>query len=217
MISELTKTFGSKSKAQEMFLLLHDAKSVVRQGFYAHELSLVEKFCLEKKIFLVKSRFKILLEDKDDLYSNRGTRISEKSADFSGRKGMLFVYLSKKERLALLAAYDEQLSNDRELGLLLGYPDCCVDFFCKNFSNRQTNLELFPTNAYTNLSQRKKDAVLLSHFPCSSECPKSIAVAKKYLDVFEKNDEVYADELMQKLRVKHNSYLLLENSPGIRT
>jgi len=197
MITTLIPTFGSKSKAQEILLLLHDAKKVVRQGFYQHEIYAVEKFCRKNEIFLIKSKFKIILDDTDDIYSNRGLKIPEKDA----RRGMLFLYLSKTERLALLAAYYEQISNDRELGLLLGYPQCCVDFFCKNFSDKHTNLELFPSNPYTNLSQRKNDAVLISHFPCASNCEKSIAVAKRYLRVLEEVDEGRAEELLRELKV----------------
>ena len=196
MISSLISIFGSKSKAQEIVLLLHESKKVVRQGFYQHELPSVKKFCLQNNLFLVQSRFKIILDDNDDIYSNRGLKIPEKDS----RQGMFFIYFSKTERLALLAAYYEQLGNDRELGLLLGYPSCCVEFFCKNFSGKQTNLELFPSNPYTNLSQRKKDAALISHFPCASNCEKSIALAKKHLRVLEEVDEARVEELMRMLK-----------------
>ncbi|MBI2667035.1 DUF483 domain-containing protein [Candidatus Woesearchaeota archaeon] len=197
LLDSLQPIFGSKTKAQEVALLLQDAKKVVRQGFYAHELSAVKNFCLQKEISCATSKFKIIIDDTDDIYSNRGLKIPEKDL----RQGMFFVYLSKSERLALLAAYYEQLGNDRELGLLLGYPHCCVEFFCKNFSNSHTNLEQFPSNPYTNLFQRKNDAVLISHFPCASSCEKSIALAKNYLRVLEEIDEARAEELLRQLRV----------------
>ena len=71
--NKLSIIFGSKTKAQEIFLLLNNAKEVVRQGYYENELSKVEKYCQVNKLFFVKSRFKVLLMD-DELtnYSNKG-------------------------------------------------------------------------------------------------------------------------------------------------
>ena len=54
MITKLSAVFGSKTKAQEITLLLEGAKQVVRQGFYEGELPAVQKFCDEHGIFLVK-------------------------------------------------------------------------------------------------------------------------------------------------------------------
>src|SRR3989338_3539593 len=45
MIKKLSLIFGSKTKAQEIVLLLQDAKEVVRQGFTEEELFKVEQFC----------------------------------------------------------------------------------------------------------------------------------------------------------------------------
>ena len=194
-IKQLSKIFLSNSKAQEILLLLAGVKPVVRQGFYEHELPQVTKFCNENSIFLVKSKFKIEITDKDKEYSNKGARINIDDS----RKGMFFVYLSMDEMSSYLAAYAEQINDHKQLGLLLGYPDCCIDFFCKNFSEHNPNLELKPANPYTNLSKRGKDFALLSHFPCSSECKKSIILAKKYLEAIKKADNTHAERLMNEL------------------
>src|SRR3989344_3024489 len=106
MIAPLSSIFGSKTKAQEVVFLLHDLKDVVRQGFYELEIPAVERFCKDNVLFLVKSRFKVLLADKlanqsaDINYSNKGLRIPEHDA----RPGMFFIYLSKNERKAWLAS-----------------------------------------------------------------------------------------------------------------
>jgi hypothetical protein len=183
--------FGSKTKAQEILLLLDDAKDVVRQGFYENELEAVEKFCRENGIFLVKSNFRVELEGSE--YSNRGLRVP------ADREGMFFVYLSKDELMANMAAYYEFKRDDRNLGLILGYPSCCVDFFCRNFSEKNANPVHKPTNPYTNLTKRNRDCVIISHFPCSSECRKSIELAKKYLNVISKHDAKRAEEMMNLL------------------
>lgn len=190
MISTLSPIFTSRTKAQEIVLLLHDAKEVVRQGFYEQELPAVEEFCRQNSLFLVKSRFKIILADENQ-YTNKGLRIPETDV----RLGMYFIYISKDETKAYLASYYELIDDHRKLGLLLGYPECCVDFFCRNFNESNSNPELKPTNMYTNISKRNEDAVLLSHFPCSSECEKSIELGKGYLAVLGKVDPERASKI----------------------
>ena len=187
----LKTIFLTETKAQEIILLLNDVKEVVRQGFYDSELEKVKEFCQENKLFLVKSKFKVLLDGND--YSNKGIRVSDDP------QGMFFVYLSKSEEKAWLASYYELVGDDLNLGLLLGYPKCCVDFFCQNFKEEKTNLELKPTNPWTNLSQRDKDCVLLSHFPCSSDCQESVELGKKYFVVLEKVDLKRSEKLISRL------------------
>lgn len=196
MIKSLSYIFGSRMKAQEIVLLLHGAKAVVRQGFYGAELPRIEKFCQEHNIHLVKSKFKVLLADETE-YSNQGLRIPEEDK----RSGMYFVYLSQDEEKAWLAAYYELINNTSDLGLLLGYPQCCVDFFHQQFSGNTPNLELKPTNPYTNLSKREHDAVLISHFPCTSDCEQSVALGKKFLEILKKADPPRAQELIDVLTI----------------
>lgn len=196
MIASLTKIFGSKSKAQEMVLLLEGIKAVIRQGFYESELPKVEEFCQRNKLFLVKSKFKVLIDDQKESFSNRGVRLRENDP----RPGMYFVYISKEEKYALLACYAEMMNRPRELGRELGYPECCIEFFCKNFHADNTNLELTPTNTWTNLTKRGEDCVLLSHFPCSSDCQESINLAKKYFEVIRRVDAKRAEEMLRILQ-----------------
>src|SRR3989344_3251626 len=129
MIKSLSLIFGSKTKAQEIVLLLQDAKGVVRQGFFGPELHRVEQFCQKNKLHLVKSSFKVLFAD-EGVYSNKGVRIPEDDR----RPGMYFVYISKDEQKAWLASYYELMQNHQDLGSALGYPSCCVDFFVSVFN-----------------------------------------------------------------------------------
>lgn len=190
MISTLSPLFTSKSKAQEIVLLLHNVKEVLRQGFYERELSAVEKFCRDNNLYLVRSKFKVILND-ENRFTNKGLRIPETDA----RAGMYFVYISKDETKAYLASYYELINEHQKLGLLLGYPECCVEFFCRNFNENKTDLQLPPTNMYTNMTKRDEDTVLLSHFPCSSDCEKSIELGKQYVEVLKKIDPQHSEEL----------------------
>ena len=197
MIKKLSLIFGSKSKAQEILLLLQNAKTVVRHGFTDQELPRIERFCKEQDLHLVKSNFKVLFAD-EGVYSNKGLRIAEDDP----RPGMYFVYISKDEQKAWLASYYEMMQNHQDLGLVLGYPKCCVDFFCKNFNSKNTNLELNSMNPYTNLSKREQDLVILSHFPCNAECQQSVKLGEKYLQAIYMVDKERARELLTQLRVK---------------
>src|SRR3989338_4272046 len=191
MIKPLSLIFGSKTKAQEMVLLLQNAKEVVRQGFFDSELHRVELFCKKHDLYLVKSNFKVLFAD-EGIYSNKGIRIPEDDP----RPGMYFVYISKDEQKAWLASYHELMQNHRDLGLVLGYPQCCVDFFCSRFTPQNANLEMPSKNPYTNLSKRGEDLVILSHFPCDPECKESIRMGEKYLQAVYAFDKDRARELL---------------------
>jgi hypothetical protein len=198
MIRNLSLIFGSKTKAQEIIYLLNDIKKVVRQGFYEDELPKIEKFCQANKLHFVKSKFKVLLAD-ETAYSNKGIRVK----DTDHRKGMYFIYISKDEQKSWLTSYYELMQNDNDLGRELGYPKCCVDFFCNRFSANNPNLQLKPTNAFTNLTKREEDDVIISHFPCNSDCQASIELGKKYLDVLIKIDKNRVEELINNLKVKN--------------
>lgn len=201
-VKGISQVFGSKSKAQEIFLLLHDAKEVVRHGFYGNEIPKVEEFCKNNSIYFIKSRFKVILADKNEEYSNKGVRIPEDDP----RHGMHFVYLSKDEKKAHLASYYELAGNDCELGLSMGYPPCCVVYFCNNFSEENYNPEIRSDNPYTNISKRKQDCVLISHFPCSADCEKSISLGKRYLGVIAKHDKERAEEIFAVLNFRQKPY-----------
>ncbi|PIN74348.1 hypothetical protein COV20_00295 [Candidatus Woesearchaeota archaeon CG10_big_fil_rev_8_21_14_0_10_45_16] len=195
MFHQLSLIFGSMTKAQEILLLLNDKKAVVRHGFYEEELPAVERFCDKNNLIMVKSKFKVLLADETS-YSNKGIRIMAEDK----RPGMYFVYISKDEEKAWKASYFELMGSDRDLGKILGYPNCCVDFFCKRFTPDNPNLQLTPSNPWTNLSKRGQDAVLISHFPCSSDCEESIKLAKVCLDSVLKADYQRAEDLLRILK-----------------
>lgn len=191
MIELLKQVFGTYTKAEEIIYLLEDVKEVVRQGFYEEELGEVERFCQENRLFLVRSKFKVQLEDKS--YTNKGRRVAETEP------GMYLAYISKDEKKSLLASYYELTEDHKDLGLILGYPGCCVDFFLRNFNEQNTDLELKPSNPWTDLSKRGEDCVLLSHFPCSPDCEKSIEIAKKNLELIKKNAPARAEEIRSNL------------------
>ena len=115
---------------------------------------------------------------------------------------MTWTYISKEEPKVLLAEYYELINNHQALGQILGYPACCVNYFKQQFNISNTNLQLPPSNPWTNLTLRDQDYVILSHFPCSSDCEASIELAKKYFSLLVRKDKSWAEELFRRLNYK---------------
>lgn len=212
MISNLVRIFGTKTKALEILYLLDDVKPVVRHGFYEGEINQVEEFCKLNNLYLEKSSFKVVVLDAEDgKYSNKGIKVDINDP----RRGMLFVYISKDEKLAASANAYEFKNNYKNLGLILGYPECCVEFFAKHepvqskLTNDYVDLILRKSKGrkfqfYTNICKRDFDITLLNHFPCSFGCKKSIQLAKRHLDIIRKYEPDLAKEFIKKLKCKVN-------------
>lgn len=185
MLDKLEPIFGSKTKALEILYLWMDMKPVVRQGFYQEELDKVREFCNKNNLAMEVSQYKIILADKNK-YSNKGVKVPAEDP----QRGMFFVYISKDKEKAMLAETYEMKNDHRDLGLLLGYPKCCVDAYLKHASImaqgsndflRMTvrNSKEYRYPFFNNISRRGDDLVLLSHFPCSFGCAESMEMAKR--------------------------------------
>ncbi|MBT3297432.1 DUF483 domain-containing protein [archaeon] len=199
MYQKLAKIFKTKTKADEILLLLDDQKEVVRQAFYEEEFPKIEDFCKKNNIFVSKSKFKILFSDEESgMYSNKGITIQEKDK----RHAPYFYYFSKSEEKSYLANYYELIGNIEEFGKLLGYPSCCIKYFVNNFSSRNPDPEIKDCHPLLNLSKREQDAVLISHFPCNKECEKSVKLAKEKIIVISKYSLERVNELKTKLGIK---------------
>lgn len=196
MYQKLAKIFKTKTKADEILLLLKDKKEVVRQAFYEEEFPRIEEFCKQNNISVSKSKFKILFSDEESgMYSNKGITIPEKDK----RHAPYFYYFSKSEEKSYLANYYELIGNVEEFGKLLGYPSCCVKYFVRNFSSKNSNPEIKDCHPLLNLSKREQDAVIISHFPCSKDCEKSVELAKEKLNLISKHSKERVIELKEKL------------------
>jgi hypothetical protein len=195
-MSIMLAIFGSRIKVMEIKALLSGRKPVVRQGFYDEEIPGVESFCNSNGLHMEVTKIKIEPTDSCKGFSNRGV---------SSDRGMRFVYISRQEMLSLRAHLAELRQDHEELGKLLGYPRCCVDFFCRNF-DPASDLNMYfikkilkasggPYPFYTNILNRHKDYALISHFPCDFHCPLSIEIAKMNLTDIE-DREAYAKHLV---------------------
>ncbi len=200
MLQELNKIFGSNIKSLEILYILEDVKPVARIMVKEEERDKVFGFFGEKGLSYSMSDFKVVKQDKDKSYSDKGVKVPIDSE----QKGYFFVYVSKDKEKAENAKELEANGNHRGLGILLGYPECCAEFFERHFeeeskkSNDYTiaalkNSDGFQFPFYTNIASRHFDLALLNHFPCSFNCKASIELAKRHLEVIEKDDKEAAE------------------------
>ena len=189
LFEQLVDVFGSRMKVLEILCLLNNTKPVVRHGFYEPEIKNVISFCDAHSLFVEQSRHAVLLEGEG--FTNKG-----KTSD----KGMRLLYLCKDELVAAQTCLYETQQDHFHTGLMLGYPACCVRFFCDQFAKNNLNPVHVPTNQWTNLSLREQDICLLSHFQCSSDCTESILIAQQHFDILQKADKETAALFFQRLQ-----------------
>ena len=191
MIQQLQQVFHSIIKSLEVLYVIEGAKPCARILVFEDELDKIINFLDNNKVYAAISGFKVLKQNaQSEFYSDKSIKIPKDSS----QKGYIFVYLSKNRETAEKAKIAEENNNHKEFGLLLGYPECCCEFFEKNFNEKNTDLTLkalensegyeFPF--YINIAARHFDVALLSHFPHSFECKPSIEIAKNNLKTIQK-------------------------------
>ncbi len=210
ILHDLIKVFQSQIKSLEILYLLEDVKPTARIMLKKDEEKEKDKiftFFKKNNLYYAISDFQIIKQDKEKFYSDKGIRISIDSAE----KGHVFCYISKNKDLAEKTKELEKNNKQRELGIALGYPKCCSEFFenhCKEESQKQNDFTLavlqksdgFQFPFYTNIASRHFDICLLSHFPCSFDCSSSIALAKKHLEVIKKYSKESAETIKEMLK-----------------
>lgn len=197
MIHDLYEVFGSYIKALEMIRLGEGKKPVVRHLYTRQELEKVYDFCKLNGLYLELSPLKIALAD-DTHFSNKGIFVDRKHPE-----GLYVAYISKNELLAKKASLAELQQDHKTLGVLLGYPACCIRFFEREIKDSKTmNLAHEPEHPLTNLSKRENDIALLSHFPCSPHCEHSKNIAAENFFALKEYSPKLADVFWRELQIK---------------
>ena len=199
MIPQLQKVFQNMTRSMEVFFVMHDAKPCARIAVNEAIINAVEAFCSANNLFFEKSSFKIAMEFLG-AYSTKGRRLSPDS----NIPGYFFYYISKSGETAKKAKKYEETLDYKKFGQILGYPDCCIDFFVKHKPEevQKKNDYVMPalenSEGYVfpyenNIFVRYFDISVLSHSPCRFLCEKSKAIAQKNLALLEEHDpNVYA-------------------------
>ena len=197
MIPKLQQIFHSITKSLEVLYVLEGSKPCARILVPEEELEKAADFLDESRLDYSVSDFKVLKQAlHSEFYSDKSIKIGKNDS----RKGHLFVYISKTKNFAEKAKIAEEKNNHFELGLILGYPKCCCDFFEKNFDENNTDLTLmalkyshgFEFSFYCNIAARHFDVSLLSHFPHNFNCEESIKIAKNNLKIIENHSKQLA-------------------------
>lgn len=191
MIPKLQQIFHSITKSLEVLYVIEGIKPCARILVFEGELDKIKKFLLHEEIFFQISDFKVVKQNmQSEFYSDKSIKI-QKNTHFAG---YFFVYISKDKKIAAQAKAAEEKNNHVGLGLILGYPKCCCEFFEKNFSEENSDLTLKILNSSSgfefpfcsNIAARHFDVSLLSHFPHSFHCKPSIEIAKNNLNIIKK-------------------------------
>lgn len=197
MIKQLQQIFHSITKSLEVLYVIEGTKPCARILVFEDELKKTIDFLNKNKINSAVSDFKVVKQTaQSEFYSDKSIKIPKNSP----QKGYFSVYLSKNKPAAEKAKSAEEKDSHKELGLLLGYPECCCGFFENNFSEKNTDLTLrilknsdgyaFPF--YSNIAARHFDVSLLSHFPHSFGCEPSIEIAKSNLKIISRHSKQLA-------------------------
>ena len=205
MIPKLQQIFHSITKSLEVLYVIEDNKPCARILVPEDELKKVADFLSENNIHAFFSDFKVVKQNaQSEFYSDKSIKIQKNDP----QKGHFLAYLSKDKKIADRAKLMEENNNHKELGLLLGYPECCCNFFADNFSDKNPDLTLkalenskgheFPF--YINIGARHFDVTLLSHFPHSFGCKPSIKMAESNFDFISKKHQQLADVFLKILK-----------------
>ena len=216
MIHELQQIFHSITKSLEVLYVIEDIKPCARILVYEDDLNKVIDFLGKKRMHYSISDFKVIKQSiQSEFYSDKSIKVGKDDI----KKGYFFVYLSKKIETAESAKLMESKNSHKELGLILGYPECCCNFFEMNFNKQDTDLTLkilensngYKFLFYTNIAARHFDMSLLSHFPHSFECVPSIKNAQNNLKIIQK----YSKELALMLSSLMQSTVIYTLNEGI--
>jgi hypothetical protein len=121
------------------------------------------------------------------------------------------LFISKKKDYIERAIYLTKLQGEtnkhdiyvKELGNLLGYPDCCAEAFVKRFKTDQDYFKIKYTGKLSWLLNVFSPTPLVVHFPCSGKCAKSIELAQKMFNHIKSINPEFAKDIecLSKMKV----------------
>jgi len=96
----------------------------------------------------------------------------------------------------------EGMTDHKTIGRLLGYPDCCIEFFSKHFSSGM--LDLIPVIegeqvAELNVMIRYFGPRAIPFFPCSWNCKEAKKFADRFLEIMRERDERTVELMLELL------------------
>ncbi|NIO20606.1 MAG: DUF483 domain-containing protein [Candidatus Aenigmarchaeota archaeon] len=192
---------------QEFLLVVNDVKPVLRFSPFSDEN----------------------LNELKGLCNTYGLCMTKAEAKMTPRKPNENIYISKSMDLAKKAREAERNRDIKELGMLLGYPECCVKFFVEiantmvnripyiiiTFLHTKDKPSFYTNNIFNSQSRGSKykseitlnkklheleKYFLISHVPCSYKCKDSIKIGKETLKILKDEIPDFASEIISKLK-----------------
>jgi hypothetical protein len=202
---DLFHTFDNMVDVFELFFVLEDLKPVARIEMHQDKYAKVLEFCTTQKLALELSSFKIV-RNTTDPGNNTALMVKPEHTD----KGSFFAYISKRSDDATHAKFYEHIRNDNKLGELLGYPECCRNFYDDKYAEAAqlgdeysffsiANTKEAPL-FYTNNMLRFFGVTLMSHFPCSFNCVNSLFQGKRRFEAIHRKNPALAEYVKEVLR-----------------
>ncbi len=209
MINKLLEIFSNYTRSLEILYLLNNLKKAVRLDANEIELKKIKEFCDSKHLHLEISDFKVIkiTDNEKGGFSNLVKKVDLNHP----HSGLYHIYISKDQNIAKLLKIAEHKNDDKTVGELLNYPNCCIDFFIKNKEKQQKiqndyilpalkDSEGFKFPFYANYAVRYFDITLLSHFPHNFSCKDSIKIAKSNLECIKKRSNELANKFEKMLK-----------------
>ena len=188
----------------ELLYLTQGVKPLVRLKLKNKQLDYIKLFCKNRSLSYNMSDYKVIenVDNSKAGFSNQLTHIP-----LSSDNGDFLIFISKDPAIKNISF--SNISDDK-LGQLLGYPECCINFFNRNKSlARKYNMDYVPLILKNEQMQapylinniiRYFGYSLISHFPCTYHCENSIKIARKNLEILGKCVPDIAVMLKKKLK-----------------
>lgn len=215
MLKQYKKLKLSLRNTLELMYVIKGAKPLIRLKLNNTQYEDIKIFCRENSLYYQTANYKVLGNNDIEKagFSNELTHLP-----FSSDCGYFLVFISKE---SLISKNDFSDIDDEKLGELLGYPHCCNEFFVRNIQEaKKYNMDYVPlilkneqmqAPFYTNNLIRYFGYSLISHFPCSYHCEKSIEIARANLKILEEN----APDIAERLKEKLKSFVIYTENNGI--
>ncbi|MFH1605783.1 MAG: DUF483 domain-containing protein [Nanoarchaeota archaeon] len=197
--------------AVELFCVLKDIKTVSRFNVGLANLKSFKQFCKKLCLECEENNFNIEISKSYDK-----KQIDSGVTKISSEKNACFVFVSKNQKNIKEIKEAENLLekkfNHKKIGELLGYPNCCTDFYIKNRTEagekRNDDYTLitlqkskgFVFPFYLNNALRYFNSAIITFFPCSYSCPKAIDLSKKIFQEIQKASPEFTNFLEDKLK-----------------
>ncbi len=190
IFEELYEVTGSRVSSLEFLYLLSGIKDVSRLTMRSSHITLFSDLCKRNNLSFLFSEESYTVPVASS-YRNSLDKTTE-SLGFCYKEVYISRTVNKVHDLKEAAANCDH----RHVGRILGYPDCCIDFFMSWLALGQLNNMDFSTFASSdgkeypyrvNVFSKEFDACYLSHFPCSLNCVDSLNQAKERM-LFVKNN-----------------------------